>query len=107
PRALVRLNAPLVGKGQNHRLTVENFLEPLVKAGHNPALPEIVIHDKESAWFEPPAHVLERLAGEKVTLQSDVAVAAVEHERIDEGVDDQVILAVGGMQEVAADRQYD
>ena len=47
-------------------------------------------------------HVVERLLGEQVALEPDVAVAAVQDERIDQRVDDQVVLLVGRLQEVAA-----
>ena len=65
----------------------------------DPALAEVVVHDEHAAWLQPLADVLERLRREQVTFQPDVAVAAVEHERVDERVDDQVVLLRRRMQD--------
>ena len=51
---------------------------------------------------KPLPDVVHRLLREQVAFEADVAVAAVQHERIDQRVDDQVVLLVAGLEEVAA-----
>ena len=80
----------------------EGLLEHRVQAIDNPSLAEVVVHDEHPAGPETLADVGERLRREQIALEPDVAVAAVEHERIDERVDDQVVLLVRRPQVVPA-----
>ena len=70
----------------------ERLLEHRVERDDDPALAEVVVHDEHAARLEALADVGERLCREQVALEPDVAVAAVQHQRIDQRVDDQVVL---------------
>src|SRR6266850_2940727 len=47
-------------------------------------------------------HIGECLARKEITLQTNIAVTTVEHERVDERVYNQVVLAFGRPQKVAS-----
>ena len=46
--------------------------------------------------------VFERLTSEEITFQTNIAVAAVQHERIYQSVDDEIIFSLGGPQKISA-----
>src|SRR5205823_4099602 len=71
---LLRLDGRTVRQRQHERVArAEHLFQPLLQAGHDPALPEIVVDDELPAGFEVAAHVRERLAREEVTLKAYVA----------------------------------
>ena len=99
----LRFDARAVRQRQHERIVrAEHFRQTFVQARHDPALAKIVVDDELPAGLEMSAHVRERLAREQVTLKPYVAVAAVQHQRIHERIDDHVILALGGAQKIAA-----
>ena len=71
-------------------LRSEGIVEHRVEAIDDPAMPEVVVHDEHATRTEAAADVGERLCREEVALEPDIAVAAVEHEGIDERIHDQV-----------------
>ena len=46
--------------------------------------------------------VFERLASEEITFQTNIAVAAVQYERIYQSVNDQIIFSLGRPQKISA-----
>src|SRR5207247_11377808 len=46
--------------------------------------------------------VFERLTSEEITFQTNIAVAAVQHERIYQSVDDEIIFSLGRPQKISA-----
>src|SRR5262249_17353990 len=52
--------------------------------------------------LETTFDVFKRLAGEQVAFQPDIAVAAVQNQGIDQGVDDEIVFLVGRTQEIAS-----
>src|SRR5229473_3146261 len=53
------------------------------------------------------AHVFKRLAGEQKTLETDIAVTAVQYQRVDQRIDNQIVLPVSRAEKVAAIIQMD
>src|SRR5678816_3582821 len=48
------------------------------------------------------AHVFERLPREQKTLEANIAVPAVQHQRVDQGINDQIVLPISRTKKVAA-----
>ena len=48
------------------------------------------------------AHVFIRLAGEQKTLEADIAVTAVQYQRVDQRIDDQIVLPLRRAEKVAS-----
>ena len=49
-----------------------------------------------------PLDVFDRLTSEEITFQTNIAVAAVQHERIYQSVDDEIIFSLGRPQKISA-----
>ena len=54
----------------------------------------VQIPNEHTVRLEVASNVFKGLAREEKTLESNVAVAAVQHQRIDERVDDQIVLPI-------------
>src|SRR5262245_11714071 len=50
-----------------------------------PALAEIVVSDEDAVGLQHPLDVLKGFTGEEITFQSNIGVAAMQNEGIDEG----------------------
>jgi hypothetical protein len=77
-------------------------LEHRRDAVHDPALAEEVIGDEPAAGLQDATHVLEGFLGKEKAFQPDAADTAVQDQRVDEGVDDQIVFLVGLAKEVPA-----
>ena len=85
-----------VGEVEDDRLGAEHLGHHRRHPLHDPALPQVIVRHEHAAGLEDPCDVGERLLGEQEALQADVRVAAVQDQRVDQRIDDQVVLPVGG-----------
>ena len=100
--AIARRDHLLVRQRETSGLRPEDLLGHLRQPADDPALAVEVVHREHAAGLEPRLDVAERLLGEQEALQPEARIARVQHQRIDQGVDDQVVLAVGLADEAAA-----
>ncbi len=98
----IRIEGVAAGQVEHQRVRAEGSAHRVPQARDDPALTEVVVHDEHAARFQPLLHLVHRLLGEQEAFEADVAVAAVQDERVDQGVDDRVVLLVAGAQVVAA-----
>jgi hypothetical protein len=76
--------------------------KPFRNALDDPPLPEVVVHHEDPVRLEHPFHVTECLDREQEALEAEIRIPAVEYERVDESVGDQVVRVVGDAEEVPA-----
>ena len=100
--ARVRVDLFLIRESQHERLGPKRFCQLPVQPAHNPPFAEQVVHKEKAAGPEVAAHVRKGLARKQKALQAKIAVTAVQHQRVHQGVDDQVVLPIAGPQKVAA-----
>ena len=67
-----------------------------------PALSKIVVDYEGAVRLEVALDVFERLTSEQKTLEANIAVAAMQHERVDQRIDNQIVLPIARTQKVAA-----
>ena len=84
-----------LGRLRTSASAAEGGAHRVLQARHDPSLPEIVVHHEHAAGLEPAPHIVHRLLREQIAFEADVAVAAVQHQRVDQRVDDQVVLPGG------------
>src|SRR6266516_2903480 len=80
----------------------ESFFSHRGDTRHNPALTEIVIRDKNAAWFKHPLDAGKCLFREQVALEANIRVGAVENQGVDQGVDNQVVLPISRTEKMPA-----
>src|SRR5689334_21264827 len=82
-RRTLRFDHLAIGQRQNDRVAYsKHFIQSLLQTRGQPTLAEIVVNDKGAVWLEMTPHVFERLARKQKALETNVAVAAVEDQRI-------------------------
>ena len=87
------------GLVEHHRVGVERGLQLVAQPGRDPPLAEEVVDRRHPGRLQHPPHVPERLGREQVALQPQVAVPRLQHQRVDQREDDQVVLRVRGLAE--------
>src|SRR5207237_4676982 len=91
----IRLHDFLVRQSKHQWISgAEHFIQTFLQTRNQPTLAKIVVDDKVSFRFQMTLDVFESLSGEEITLQTNVAVAAVQHERIYQSVNDQIIFSL-------------
>ena len=88
---------------QHHGFRVELFVQHFLEPGHDPALAEEVVHRGHARGLQHPFHIGKRFRTEQEAFQADTAVARVQHQRIDQCEDHEVVRsALGFAEEVAS-----
>ncbi len=106
-REMVRLTVAgfdlcLIGQRNDHGFHAEDFLRHLRQPRDDPALAIVVVHHEQAARFHLRAHVRERFLREEKTLQPQARIAGVQHERIHQRVEREIVLARRVAHEAAA-----
>ena len=71
---------------------VERGAQFVAQPGGDPALAKEVVNRRDARWLQHTPHVAKRLGREQVALESQVAVAGLQHQRVDQSEDDQIVL---------------
>jgi len=91
-----------VGHADDGGLAAENALRHRGYPLDDPSLTEIVIRYEDAAWLEHALNVLKRLLREQIAFEADIRIAAVQDQRIHQGIDGEIIFALGRSQEMPA-----
>ena len=95
-RARLRIAPGVIAAAYGSDMTIgcapKTFSAICSQPADDPALAVVVVHDEHAARLQPRLDVAERLLGEQEALQAEARIARVQHQRVDERVDDQVVL---------------
>ena len=100
--ALATSTDSVVGRRADTRRVAEHVLERAGVALDEPRLAVVVVHGERATGGEVVAVRLDGLLGEQVALEADRRLALQQRERVGEGEQDRVPLAVGLLEEGAA-----
>jgi hypothetical protein len=63
-------------------------------------LSEIIVHNEYAVGLEHPLDVGESLLGEKIAFETNIRITTVQDKGIDEGIDHNIVFAVGCAQKM-------